>query len=52
LSVSLRSSPLLPFFNQMLGLPMKEREHSQWSFGKSGDVRRQAEDIEPVTAAR
>ena len=24
---------LLPFFKVMLGIPMKEREHSQWSFG-------------------
>jgi hypothetical protein len=24
---------LLPFFKVMLGVPMKEREHSQWSFG-------------------
>jgi len=24
---------LLPFFKAILGVPMKEREHSQWSFG-------------------
>ena len=24
---------LLPFFKVMLGIPMKEREHDQWSFG-------------------
>jgi hypothetical protein len=26
---------LMPMFSRMLGIPMKEREHSQWNFGHS-----------------